>query len=44
MRWMALVSAYGERSGACRVLWGDLRDRDHMEDAGVDMKKFKMDL
>jgi len=35
---------YGERRGAYRVLWGNLRDSDHLEDAGVDRKKFKIDL
>ena len=37
-------STYGERRGAYRVLWGNLRDSDHFEDTGVDRKKFKMDL
>jgi len=26
----------GDRSGAYRVLVGDLRDRDHLEDLGID--------
>ena len=26
----------GERRGVCRVWWGNLRERDHLEDSGVD--------
>jgi len=44
MRWAGLVITYGERSDAYRVLWGNLRDKDHFEDADIDRKKFKMDL
>ena len=29
-------SAYGERRGVYRVLVGDLKERDHMGDRGVD--------
>jgi hypothetical protein len=25
----------GDRIATCRVLWGDLRERDHLEDLGV---------
>jgi hypothetical protein len=33
---VGICSIYGERSGAYRVLWGNLRERDHLEDPGVD--------
>jgi len=29
-------SAYWERKGVYRVLWGNLRERDHLGDPGVD--------
>ena len=29
-------SAYGERRGVYRVWWGNLRERDHLGDPGVD--------
>jgi hypothetical protein len=29
-------STYGEKSGTCRVLVWGLRERDHLEDPGVD--------
>ena len=29
-------SMYGERRGVYRVWWGNLRERDHLEDPGVD--------
>jgi len=36
---------YRERSGAYRVWWGDLRERDHLEEPGVDrMISIKTDL
>jgi len=28
----------GERRGIYRVLWGNLRGRDHLEDPGVDVR------
>jgi hypothetical protein len=31
-------SSGGERRGVYRVWWGNLRERDHREDAGVDGK------
>jgi hypothetical protein len=31
-----VCSAYGERIGVYSVLVGNLRERDHLEDAGVD--------
>jgi hypothetical protein len=36
MRWVGHVAQMGDRSGAYRVLVGDLRDRDHLEDLGID--------
>jgi len=35
MRWVGHVAQMGDRSGAYRVLVGDLRDRDHLEDLGI---------
>jgi hypothetical protein len=31
-----VYSMYGERCGAYRVWWGDLRERDHLKESGVD--------
>jgi hypothetical protein len=31
-------STYGERRGVHRVLVGDLREGDHLEDAGIDIR------
>jgi len=36
MRWAGLVAFMGNRRGASRVWWGDMRGRDHFEDLGVD--------
>ena len=36
MRWAGHVAQMGDRSVAYRVLVGDLRDRDHLEDLGID--------
>ena len=30
------VAGIGERLGLCRVLWGNVRERKHLEDPGVD--------
>jgi hypothetical protein len=32
------VARRGEKRGACKVLVGDLRERDHLEDVGVDVR------
>jgi hypothetical protein len=32
-------STYGERRGLCRFLVGKLRERDHLEDIGVDGRR-----
>jgi Fe-S-cluster containining protein len=29
-------SIYGERKNICRVFWGNLEERDHLEDPDVD--------
>ena len=35
-RWVGHVARIGERRSACRILWGILRERDHLEeDIGV---------
>jgi hypothetical protein len=34
----------GDRRGAYRVLWGNMRERDHLEDLGVGGDNIKMDL
>ena len=36
MRWAGHVARVGERTDACRVLWGSLKERDHLQDLGVD--------
>jgi hypothetical protein len=36
MRWAGHVARMGERRGIYRVLWGNLRERDHLGDPGVD--------
>ena len=36
MRWVEHVVCTGERGGAYRVLVGKLRERDHLEDPGID--------
>jgi hypothetical protein len=38
MRWVGYVVCTGERRGAYRVLVGELRERDHLEDLGIDRK------
>ena len=37
-RWVGHVTRMGERRGAYRVWWGLLRERDCLEDTGVDDK------
>jgi len=36
MRWAGLCNTCGERRGACRVWWGHLRERNHLEDPSVE--------
>jgi hypothetical protein len=36
MRWVGHVACMGERRGVYRTSWGNLRERDHLEDPGVD--------
>jgi hypothetical protein len=36
MRWAGHVARMGTSRGVSRVCWGNLRERDHMEDPGVD--------
>jgi hypothetical protein len=31
-------STYGERRGVYRILWVNLRERDHLKDPGVDRR------
>jgi hypothetical protein len=36
LRWRGHVAGMGERRGAYRVWWGNLRERDHLENPGLD--------
>ena len=36
LRWAGYVACMGDRRGAYRVLVGDLRERDHLQDLGID--------
>jgi hypothetical protein len=36
MRWEEHVACMGERRGVYRFWWGNLRERDHLENPGVD--------
>jgi len=35
MRWVGHVARMGERGDAYRVWWGNLRERDHLENPGL---------
>ena len=39
MRWAKHVASKGKRGGAYRILVGSLRERDHLEESGVDGRK-----
>jgi hypothetical protein len=36
MRWAGHVARMGEKKDVYRVWWGNLKERDHLEDPGVD--------
>ena len=36
MRWVGHVAGMGYRIGVYRVFWGNLKERDHLGDPGVD--------
>ena len=38
MRWVGHVARRGDRRGAYRDLVGNLKERDHLEDLGIDGK------
>jgi hypothetical protein len=38
MRWTGHVAYMGDREGEQKVWWGNMRDRDHLEDPGIDGK------
>ena len=38
MRWAGACNTYGERKGAYRVWWGNLRDRARLEDPNIEGK------
>jgi hypothetical protein len=44
MRWVGHVECLEERGGAYRFWQGNLRQRDHLEDLGIDGKIIKVDL
>jgi hypothetical protein len=44
MRCVELVARIGERRGAYRLWWGNLRERVHLEDPGVDGDNIKIDV
>jgi len=35
MRWMGHVACMGEKRGVHRFRWGNLRERDHLEEPGI---------
>jgi len=39
MRWVGHEARMGERRGVYRVWWGNLRERDHLGDPGLDGRK-----
>jgi hypothetical protein len=38
MIWAGHVAVIGDRRGACRAFVGDLMERDHLEDVGIDRR------
>jgi hypothetical protein len=38
MRWVGHVAHMGERRGVYRVWWGNMRERDHLGDPGIDLR------
>jgi hypothetical protein len=36
MRWAGHVACMGDRRGAYRVWWGDLKETDHLKDLSID--------
>jgi hypothetical protein len=38
MRWEGHVAGYGERERCIQVLWGNLREMDHLKDPGANEK------
>jgi len=38
MRWAGQVASMGDRRGACRVWWGNMREGKHLEQVSVDGK------
>jgi len=39
MKWEGHVAGMGDRRGAAGFWWGNLRERGHLEDLGVDGRK-----
>jgi len=35
MKWVGHLARMGERRSACRIWWGNLSERDHLQDAGI---------
>jgi hypothetical protein len=44
MRWVGHLRYGGRGEAYTGFWWGNLRERDHLEDAGIDEDNIKMDL
>ena len=41
---MGHVTFIGEKINGCGILWGNLNERDHLEDLGIDDDNLKVQL
>jgi hypothetical protein len=44
MIWMGLVTLIGMKINGSGILWGNLNERDHLEDLGIDEDNLKIHL